>query len=531
MAKKHMAKEFPMLEHIQNLVRDDLTARHGSNEAGVALRDLYNRESKFLAQLYSGLLSIRKDHLIEENTLPTLSECLEKIRELERHPLPKHSFASIYWRGSHRGIYVSCEKLQGGGLVYSITLMTHEDRLEQVVHGEFRAAYSQPEPFATICTVDGWIAVPRDQLSEFPELLLMLQALAAIHGFIYQKISLKALSVADVGSLAPPKRNHYLERLCMLAYKNRLECTRAIVSMSSVVPNDMEFALSYPLDEIRNVRGFHFDGSSASTELLLYQKGGKLIMDDDYSAYLSYKSLGLKRVPAVILGKFHMPDIEIIESGLSDLMPLIRVRKHFPQSSLSLVDEQHLERRLKEIAPSRPSHVELLTRTYFEFSHLLERRRKKEADLHAFLKKHPFLIDAHAASIHSEVRVGSFRADLVLRYKQSDKRVLLIELELDDDKIFKKNNRLFDKINHAAQQIEDWITEIKRNSDAMPPWLRGEYDAAGLVVVGRSQQLTEDQKQTLFNLNANRSVKILTYDDLLERLNRLIGSLEQAVNT
>jgi hypothetical protein len=252
-------------------------------------------------------------------------------------------------------------------------------------------------------------------------------------------------------------------------------------------------------------------------------------MDDDYSAYLSYRSLGLKRVPAVILGKFHAPDIEILERGHSDLMPPIMVRRRLPEAARPLPDhEQLLERRLQEIAPPRPSHAEMLSRTYFEFSHLLEKSRKKEADLHAFLKKHPVLLDAHAATIHSEVRVGAFRADLVLRYKQSDRRVLLIELERDDDRIFKKHNRLVDKVNHAAQQIEDWIAQIKRNADAMPDWLRGEYNATGMVVIGRSRQLTEEQKEVLFNLNANRLVKILTYDDLLERLNRLIGSLEKA---
>lgn len=182
---------------------------------------------------------------------------------------------------------------------------------------------------------------------------------------------------------------------------------------------------------------------------------------------------------------------------------------------------------------SRPPspQAQLLGKIYFEFCHLLDRRKKKEADLHHFLKKHPVLIDAHVAKVHSEVRVGTYRADLVLRYEQSDKRVLLIELERDDDRIFKKHNRLKDKVAHASQQIEDWIGQIRRNSDAMPSWLKGEYTAEGLVVIGRSSQLSNDQKETLFNINSNRAVKIVTYDDLLERLNRLIVSLEDIEKT
>ena len=104
--------------------------------------------------------------------------------------------------------------------------------------------------------------------------------------------------------------------------------------------------------------------------------------------------------------------------------------------------------------------------------------------------------------------------------------MLLIELKRDDDQIFKKNNRLVHKVSHASQQIEDWIVQIRRNAETMPSWLKGEYTAEGLVVIGRSNQLSDEQKEALFNINSNRVVKIVTYDDLLERLNRLIASLE-----
>ena len=40
-------------------------------------------------------------------------------------------------------------------------------------------------------------------------------------------------------------------------------------------------------------------------------------------------------------------------------------------------------------------------------------------------------------------------------------------------------------------------------------------------------RLDEGRSKTLFNLNGNRVVKIVTYDDLLERLNRLIAAVDQ----
>lgn len=525
-----MSPRFPMLQTLQELVRRNLDERGDvvSQNRGSSLRELY-KQNQPLAQFYYGLLSVRADHLLEEADLPSCDECLHKIERLERRPLQSHSFASLLWENERRGVHVAREDLKGGGLVYSVTLMTQGDGLDQVVRAEFRAARSQPEPFASIFTNNGWTIVPRDQIQTIPELFLMLRVLVALHNFRYPMIALKDIETADIGPNFSPKENKTLVRLCALAYTGKLECTRAIVPLDEVMPNDLKFALAYPLEEIQQCRSSYVDGGQASIEMLLYQRNGRLIMDDDYSVYLSYKSLGFKRVPAVILGKFYTPGVEILERGGADLVPPIVIERrssHFEEVVQD--DMEKLTQRLQSLTSPAPSQAQMLSKVYFEFCHLLERRRKKEADLHAFLKKHPVLIDAHVAKVDSEVRVGAFRADLLLRYKQSDKRVLLIELERDDDQIFNKRNRLTAKVVHASQQIEDWINEIRCNAEAIPNWLKREYSAAGLVVIGRSSQLSDEQKETLFNINSNRVVKIVTYDDLLERLNRLIVSLEEA---
>lgn len=355
----------------------------------------------------------------------------------------------------------------------------------------------------------------------------MIQVVVALHQQRYRKLSRADLENADLGPNRPPNENRELVRLCVMAMQDKIPCTRVTVPLDAIVPRDMSHALNYPLEEIRRLRDAHVDDGQASTELLLYQRGGKFIMDDDYSAFLSYKSLSFKRVPAVVLGRFHAPNIEVLETGGRELMPPILVeRRPHPAPSTLEDDAQRLEWKLQLLKPNRPTAAQTLSKIYFEFCHLLERRRKREADLHQFLVRHPVMLDAHAARVHSEVRVGRYRADLVLRYEQSDKRVLLVELERDDDKIFKKNNRLVDKVAHATQQIEDWIAQIRGNAPEMPAWLKGEYLPAGLVVIGRSTQLTIEQKEALFSINSNRLVKIVTYDDLLERLNRLIVSME-----
>jgi hypothetical protein len=48
-----------------------------------------------------------------------------------------------------------------------------------------------------------------------------------------------------------------------------------------------------------------------------------------------------------------------------------------------------------------------------------------------------------------------------------------------------------------------------------------------MVVIGRSKDLTQEQKDTLMIHNAKSDIKILTYDDLLERFQRLIEVLDK----
>ncbi|WP_454708908.1 Shedu anti-phage system protein SduA domain-containing protein [Delftia acidovorans] len=524
-----MSSVVPMLGFLQKKVRTKLGFEGDEKlNKGAAIRSIFKKNPR-LAEFYTGLLILRVDTILEEEHLPSIEDCLGSIEDLERLPLKSHTFASLFWNRQHLGIIVFRHELKGGGFFYELTLMTHDDGLDLAIRAEIRAARAQPEPFASIFSSDGWSVIPREQISSVPELALMIQVVFALHRQHYPKLLISKIASADIGPNGPPNENRELIKLCSMAMQGKVQCTRVTVPLDAVVPKDISYALNYPLEEIRRLRDAHVDGGRASSSLLLYQRGGKLIMDDDYSAFLSYKSLSFKRVPAVVLGKFHAPNTEVLETGGGELIPPILVERRSPPTPSTPEDDaQRLEWRLQLLKPSNPTASQTLSKVYFDFCHLLERRRKREADLHAFLLQHPVVLDAHAAGVHSEVHIGRYRADLVLRYEQSDKRILLVELERDNDKIFKKNNRLMDKVAHASQQVEDWIAMIRGNAPEMPAWLKGAYVPEGLVVIGRSTQLTIDQKETLFNINSNRLVKIVTYDDLLERLNRLIVSMENS---
>ena len=495
-----------------------------------ALRNLY-RTNRALAQTTLGLLTAREDLLLGEHELPSIEEAMASIELLERRPLKKFSFVSVATKDESFGLLFEKDELEGGGLIYVITMFAPGDTQHFLARLEIRAARTQPEPFASLLTSAGTFQhVSMKEAPEDPLIALAIRCLVERHRYTYRQIKSPELDLADVDPrLLPPGKNDDLERLCLLAYTDKLRCTRAIVPIDRIVPEDITYAINYPLDEIKRLMGSFVDAGQATIELLLYERNGRFMMGDDYPAYLSYKAMLFKRVPAVILGQFDSRDVEVLEHGGNELMPPLVVshgRTGMPLAQPDLMSE--LDLRLAALAPPKTTSSDGLSGAYLEFCHLLAKRRKREADLHAFIERHPEMLDGHAAKVHSEVRIGDFRADLVLRYEQSDKRVVLVELEMDNAPIFNKKGRLRSAVVHASQQIEDWIGAIRANDPRMPDWLKETYAVEGLVVIGRSTTLDDDARKTLFNLNSNRVVKIITYDDLLERLNRLIATLDQA---
>jgi hypothetical protein len=164
---------------------------------------------------------------------------------------------------------------------------------------------------------------------------------------------------------------------------------------------------------------------------------------------------------------------------------------------------------------------------FFHFARLVQDPNAKEKQLHEFIQKNPITIDPYGLHVESEVRLGNdYRMDLVIQYPFTDKRILLIELERASKPIFTKSGRPRAEVTHAIQQVEDWLRWWRENPLEVPSPLDGSLPAEGLVVIGRSIDLDEDDKRRLLNLNHNRKVKVITYDDLLERLMNLIRQLE-----
>ena len=529
MQKNLLPSSNPML----NVLRRHLLLQMSGGEKRVAnsveirkwILEQY-RQNPTVADMYRAILLVREDFVLVEDLLPLPKDAFNVADLLENRPLPKNCFMSVtLGNGDIRGVLIQHDKLQVGGLVYVVTIFDIDKKFESVSRTEVRACSHIPEPFSCVKTTTGWLRFSKDDASENEHVVFVVQCLAAYHKYKYRKIPLDQIQSGPASTIPPT--DGALDQLLLGAYRDKVPCTKVLLKLKKIEPEDIKFALQVPPDVIKKSMAYIVDSAAPSVELLLYERQGKLIMGDDYSIHLAYRALLFDEVPAVIIGKFDENGITVIQRGHSELIPPIVVSALGDECLLETKEDDQtlLRQKLSLLSPPKPTSTERLESIFIEFARLLSSHKTKERDLHRFISSNPVMVDGHLAAMFSEVCIGRYRADLVIRYEQMDKRVLLIELERHDDLIFKRSNRLRDKVNHASQQVEDWIAAVRNQVTPMPDWLDKSYVTEGAVVIGRSKDLTRVQRDTLFNINTNRIVKIITYDDLLERLNNLIGTL------
>lgn len=482
------------------------------------------QNNSLVGDIYRGILCVNQDYLLKENELPSLEECKQSIRDLEEKPLSEFCFISSFLDGKSHGALIQREELEVGGLIYSITIFSRENPIDTVSRVEIRAFDKEPEPFASIfCTTNGWVSISKEEIHLEKTSTFALQCLIGSHRFRYGRIPID--SIIDKRTIKP-RPNHYLINLIKEALLNKVQCYKVKVPFTLIKPRDLDYALSVPEEIIKSFIDEIIISGHSLSELLLYEKDGVLIMDDDYVAYLSYYAMEIEIVTAVIVGKFKQPQVEVLLEGKGEMIRPIRVAKINNFRPVKKNKEELLKEKLSFLTP-KITEATRLENKFIQFCKLLDDDSILEKELHQFLKANPQIIDSHIASIYCEVVIGKYRADIVLRYEQVDKKAVLIELERHSDKIFTKSNRLRKKVTHASQQVEDWINEIRLDSENIPNWLKSQYNPEGFVVIGRSKYLSIEQKQILKTINSNRVVKILTYDDLLVRLKNLMNMLNK----
>lgn len=192
------------------------------------------------------------------------------------------------------------------------------------------------------------------------------------------------------------------------------------------------------------------------------------------------------------------------------------------------------KRRNEEEAPPDIANLKVVVRltTILEkFRRLIERSDVHEKrDIHPFIDEYPFILHPNPVDVFSEVAIGlgtQYRIDFLIR--ESDGSYLLVELENVRQRLFTKDGDFTQEVNHAQRQVEDWQQWIEANLPMVQKQYPDIVSPKGLIVIGRNQGLTQDQKARLArrNVNLRGRLAIWTYDDLLGNAHQFIESLRR----
>jgi hypothetical protein len=254
-------------------------------------------------------------------------------------------------------------------------------------------------------------------------------------------------------------------------------------------------------------------------------------MSDCYPTYLAYRRLGCKHVPAVVMGVFPAEKMVVERTGGAELLPPLIVTEAEDYSNApDELQDWLVERRLR--APGVSKSVAHLTAVFIQFAELIQSASVRERVLHDYILEHPEILDVYGCRFSSDVQLKKktkrqYVPDLIIQYPGLDRRTLFVELERASKRVFNSKGRPSEAVVHACQQVEDWMRWWQENPSEVPEPFDSTILPEGLVIVGRSAGWDADTRARLLHLNQNRRVKVITYDDLLDRVEALIVRLEE----
>lgn len=156
----------------------------------------------------------------------------------------------------------------------------------------------------------------------------------------------------------------------------------------------------------------------------------------------------------------------------------------------------------------------------------------KEEELQLFLKANPFILHPSAECIPKKKLGEDFVTDFVLvATTMQGPTYILVELERASHKILTQELVLSGPVNHAIKQTRDWDVWLEKNKAYIQNKLPGFETPSYLVVIGRGDALTEEERAYLRSYNREwKNTSILTYDDVLARFRSTIANLEFIAN-
>jgi hypothetical protein len=491
------------------------------------------RKNPTAGAMLSELLTVEHPKICQFSALPSTN--LESLLDnLEDNPWPRSQFLEISECPSpfpkRLGLLIEAWDRATGGHAYAITLF-NEERFPGSYAGraEITAYRGQRAPFAGVLIGPGeFKSYNADDESWKTDRVLSLALAGITHLHTPGPTHYISLDQATLlfqkkhpDAIARPPRDFKLERLLTALNKGTVQCNTAQLPIDVISPHSLEFCLLYPATIIRaTIASLRMTKPHA---MVVYAENGKYVMSDDYCTYLAYRAIGIHTVPVVVIGEFPDRDLYPHKAGGKELLPGLMVMEvpnydGLDQNMRNLLLDQRLER---DLFPREKDLAAIL----FVFYELLAENNAPERQLHDFVKMYPVILHPSVARLVSEVTLGPYRADLLIEIDGDSRTIILIELERSNLPIFTKSGRLRAPVVHAIQQVEDWLQWWRENPSLVPSGFDARIPPEGLVVIGRSLTLSDDEKRRLVHLNHHRKVKVLTYDDLALRCEQMALNL------
>jgi hypothetical protein len=104
----------------------------------------------------------------------------------------------------------------------------------------------------------------------------------------------------------------------------------------------------------------------------------------------------------------------------------------------------------------------------------------------------------------------------------------LVELEKSSHPILTKEGQLSYYVNRAMKQTRDWDIWLESNKAYLQNKLHGFESPQYLIVIGRTNVMTELEKAYLrsYNRDFNR-LQIISYDDIIAQVEEFIGNFKK----
>jgi hypothetical protein len=153
----------------------------------------------------------------------------------------------------------------------------------------------------------------------------------------------------------------------------------------------------------------------------------------------------------------------------------------------------------------------------------------KEEETHQFLKSSDLLLGLTSRiDPISKFKLGDdYITDFVIN--EIPDGYVLVEIERPNLRLFKKTTpERTQEFNHAIEQIENWRAWINRNHSYISSKLEGiSPNPVCWLIAGRRTNLSAEEKKRLAEINQEYkgNYKILTYDDLIDRVKAVISKM------